>query len=66
LRSSHVPHRRSQYLFLAEELGMYSKAARLANQGELIHMELGQPVHHTPQHIKAPKRFTAEKTRASL
>jgi aspartate aminotransferase len=33
--------------------GMYSKAARLANQGELIHMELGQPVHDTPQHIKA-------------
>jgi aspartate/methionine/tyrosine aminotransferase len=25
--------------------GMYSKAARLPNQGELIHMELGQPVH---------------------
>jgi aspartate aminotransferase len=33
--------------------GMYSKAARLANQSELIHMELGQPVHDTPQHIKA-------------
>jgi aspartate aminotransferase len=33
--------------------GMYSKAARFANQGELIHMELGQPVHDTPEHIKA-------------
>jgi aspartate aminotransferase len=33
--------------------GMYSKAARLANQDELIHMELGQPVHDTPRHIKA-------------
>jgi len=33
--------------------GMYSKAARFANQGELIHMELGQPAHDTPDHIKA-------------
>jgi aspartate aminotransferase len=46
--------------------GVYSRAARLANHGELIHMELGQPVQHTPQHIKAAGRFAAEKTRASL
>jgi len=45
---------------------MHSRAARLANQGELIQMEVGQPVHHMPPHIKAAKRFTAEKTRASL
>jgi aspartate aminotransferase len=33
--------------------GMYAKAARLPNQGELIHLELGQPAHDTPAHIKA-------------
>jgi len=33
--------------------GMYAKAARLANQGDLIHLELGQPAHDTPEHIKA-------------
>lgn len=33
--------------------GMYARAARLPNQLELIHMELGQPAHDTPQHIKA-------------
>ena len=33
--------------------GMYAKAAGLPNQGELIHLELGQPAHGTPEHIKA-------------
>jgi len=33
--------------------GMYAKAAGLPNQGELIHLELGQPAHDTPEHIKA-------------
>jgi aspartate aminotransferase len=33
--------------------GMHAKAARLADQRELIHMELGQPAHDTPEHIKA-------------
>src|ERR1700691_302541 len=33
--------------------GMYAKAARLPDQRELIHMELGQPAHDTPEHIKA-------------
>ena len=33
--------------------GMHSKAARLIDQSELIHMELGQPAHDTPEHIKA-------------
>jgi aspartate aminotransferase len=32
---------------------MYAKAAGLPNQGELIHLELGQPAHDTPEHIKA-------------
>jgi aspartate aminotransferase len=36
-----------------KDYGMYAKAARAANQHELIHMELGQPSHDTPQHIKA-------------
>jgi aspartate/methionine/tyrosine aminotransferase len=76
LRPIHVAHRRSHHLFLAKELGTYSKAARLADRGELIHMELRQPVHDTPQHIKAAtiaaitagqiKRFASEKTRANL
>jgi aspartate aminotransferase len=33
--------------------GMYAKAAGLPNQHELIHLELGQPAHDTPEHIKA-------------
>jgi aspartate aminotransferase len=33
--------------------GMYAKAARLADQRALIHLELGQPAHDTPDHIKA-------------
>lgn len=33
--------------------GMYAKAAGLPNQGDLIHLELGQPAHDTPGHIKA-------------
>jgi aspartate aminotransferase len=33
--------------------GMYAKAARLPNQADLIHLELGQPAHDTPEHIKA-------------
>ena len=33
--------------------GMYAKAAGLPNQGDLIHLELGQPAHDTPEHIKA-------------
>ncbi len=33
--------------------GMYAKAARLADQRGLIHMELGQPAHDTPEHIKS-------------
>jgi aspartate aminotransferase len=33
--------------------GMYAKAAQLPDQHELIHMELGQPAHDTPEHIKA-------------
>lgn len=33
--------------------GMCSKAESFTNQGELIHMELGQPVHDTTEHIKA-------------
>lgn len=33
--------------------GMYAKAARLPNSGNLIHLELGQPAHDTPEHIKA-------------
>src|ERR1700722_3440966 len=33
--------------------GMHAKAARLIDQRELIHMELGQPAHDTPEHIKA-------------
>lgn len=32
--------------------GMYAKAARLGNR-DLIHLELGQPAHDTPEHIKA-------------
>jgi aspartate aminotransferase len=33
--------------------GMYAKAARLPNSDDLIHLELGQPAHDTPEHIKA-------------
>jgi aspartate aminotransferase len=33
--------------------GMYAKAARLGNPQDLIHLELGQPSHDTPEHIKA-------------
>jgi aspartate aminotransferase len=33
--------------------GMYAKAAGLPNQDGLIHLELGQPAHDTPEHIKA-------------
>jgi aspartate aminotransferase len=33
--------------------GMYAKAARLANQCGVIHLELGQPAHDTPEHVKA-------------
>jgi aspartate aminotransferase len=33
--------------------GMYAKAARIADQRGLIHLELGQPAHDTPEHIKA-------------
>lgn len=33
--------------------GMYAKAARHPNRDELIHLELGQPAHDTPAHIKA-------------
>ena len=33
--------------------GMSSKAARLLNSDNLIHLELGQPAHDTPEHIKA-------------
>lgn len=33
--------------------GMYAKAARLPDQRALIHLELGQPAHDTPEHIKA-------------
>ncbi|MDB6089021.1 MAG: aspartate aminotransferase [Gammaproteobacteria bacterium] len=33
--------------------GMYAKAAGLPNQDGLIHLELGQPAHDTPDHIKA-------------
>jgi aspartate aminotransferase len=32
--------------------GMYAKAARLRDRA-LIHLELGQPAHDTPEHIKA-------------
>jgi aspartate aminotransferase len=33
--------------------GMFAKAAGMAKDGrDLIHLELGQPVHDTPQHIK--------------
>ncbi|MGF7006233.1 pyridoxal phosphate-dependent aminotransferase [Aminobacter sp. BE322] len=33
--------------------GMFAKAAALGNDGrDLIHLELGQPVHDTPSHIK--------------
>jgi aspartate aminotransferase len=32
--------------------GMYAKSIRLPDQHELIHMELGQPAHDTPEHIK--------------
>jgi aspartate aminotransferase len=33
--------------------GMFAKAAGIAKGGrDLIHLELGQPVHDTPQHIK--------------
>ncbi|WP_173931910.1 pyridoxal phosphate-dependent aminotransferase [Chelativorans sp. Marseille-P2723] len=33
--------------------GMFAKAAGLAKEGrDLIHLELGQPVHDTPEHIK--------------
>jgi aspartate aminotransferase len=35
-----------------KSFGMYAKAA-LADQAGLIHMELGQPAHDTPPHIKA-------------
>jgi aspartate aminotransferase len=33
--------------------GMHAKAARIMDQRELIHLELGQPAHDTPEHIKA-------------
>lgn len=33
--------------------GMYAKSAQLADQSSLIHLELGQPFHDTPAHIKA-------------
>jgi len=33
--------------------GMHAKAARLTDQRGLIHMELGQPAHDTPDYIKA-------------
>lgn len=36
-----------------KDYGMSSKAARLLNSDNLIHLELGQPAHDTPEHIKA-------------
>jgi aspartate aminotransferase len=36
-----------------KSFGMYEKAARLGPRDDLIHLELGQPIHDTPQHIKA-------------
>jgi len=36
-----------------KDYGMYAKAARLLDQRRLIHMELGQPAHDTPEHIKS-------------
>jgi len=33
--------------------GMYGRAARVADQSSLIHLELGRPVHDTPEYIKA-------------
>lgn len=33
--------------------GMYAKAAQLPDRDGLIHLELGQPAHDTPQHVKA-------------
>lgn len=36
-----------------KSFGMYAKAARLGPREGLIHLELGQPIHDTPGHIKA-------------
>jgi aspartate aminotransferase len=36
-----------------KSFGMYAKVARLGHRDDLIHLELGQPVHDTPEHIKA-------------
>jgi aspartate aminotransferase len=36
-----------------KSFGMYAKAARLGSREGLIHLELGQPIHDTPGHIKA-------------
>ncbi len=36
-----------------KSFGMYAKAARLGSRAGLIHLELGQPIHDTPEHIKA-------------
>ncbi len=32
--------------------GMYEKALQYRGTGDLIHLELGRPLHDTPQHIK--------------
>ncbi len=36
-----------------KNFGMSAKAGRLLNSDNLIHLELGQPAHDTPEHIKA-------------
>lgn len=36
-----------------KNFGMSAKAGRLLNSDKLIHLELGQPAHDTPEHIKA-------------
>src|ERR1700689_3131261 len=36
-----------------KDFGMHAKAARLVNNHELIHMEIGMPAHDTPEHVKA-------------
>jgi aspartate aminotransferase len=35
-----------------KSFGMYEKALQYAGGGDLIHLELGRPIHDTPQHIK--------------
>lgn len=37
----------------AKSFGMYARAAQMGEAGrDLIHLELGKPIHDTPQHIK--------------